>query len=109
MSEAKSPVVERVARKSGDRLRLRGHVGVAQARNLRDAALASLATGRKITVDATDVEYVDPAAAQVLLALQLSCRSKGTALAWQGPGDSVRENLVKFGLGSALEGVEASR
>ena len=108
MSEAK-PVVERVARKSGDRICLNGNVGVANARVLRDAALASLATGRKLTVDARQVTWVDPAAAQVLLALQLSCRSRGVALAWQGPPDDVRARLEKYGLGTALASVEAAR
>lgn len=109
MREASNPVVERVARSSGEWLRLRGHVGVAHAKHLRDAALASLATGHTITVDATEAEYVDPAVAQVLLALQRSCRSKGTALAWQGPADTVRTNLAKFGLASALAGVDVPR
>ncbi len=108
MSESR-PVVERVARKSGDRIRLSGHVGVANARALREAALASLTSGRKLTVDAREATWVDPAAAQVLLALQLSCRARNVTLAWQGPPDDVRTRLGRYGLDGVLASVEAAR
>lgn len=109
MSDGKGHAVERVARKTGDRLRLRGHVTVAHAKALRDAALASLEAGRKITVDATEATSLDAASAQVLLALQLSCRSRGTVLAWQGLSDDARSTLAKFGLEAALQPVEPAR
>jgi anti-anti-sigma regulatory factor len=109
MSETNRPVVERVSRKTGDRLRLTGAVTAVNARVLRDAALASLQSGKPITVDAEGATYLDAAVAQVLIALRRSCLEGGVALQWKGPAPSARDLLVTWGLGMALEPVEAAR
>ena len=109
MKDTKNAAVQRVPRKAGDRLKLGARITAVHAKALHAAAGVALATGRKITIEANETEYIDPAAAQVLLALQLSCRSKGVPLAWNGPAPAARESLERFGLGAALAPVEPTR
>jgi anti-anti-sigma factor len=88
----------------GDRavLHLEGAVGVAQAKRLHALALELAGAGRTVDVRCEHLQYLDCAAAQVLLALSQSLKSRGAEMAVQNLPDSVQQTLRHAGLASAF-------
>ena len=89
---------------SGDRavLHLEGVVGVAQAKRLHALALKLAGAGQTVDVRCEHLQYLDCAAAQVLLALSQSLRSRGAELAVRHLPDSVQQTLRHAGLAAAF-------
>jgi anti-anti-sigma regulatory factor len=66
---------------------LHGSANLATAHAVRDAAVRALASGRDVTVACGEVEYLDTAVLQVLLALKAALGGYGRTLALEGVTD----------------------
>ncbi len=83
-------------------LHLEGVVGVAQARRLHQLAVRLAGPGRTVTVCCDHLQYLDCAAAQVLLALHASLKSHGAAVVLRNLPDSAQQTLRHAGLANAF-------
>lgn len=85
-------------------LRLEGVVNAAQARRLKEEALAVLAGSGPVTLDLARAEYLDGAAMQVLLALQAGLAAKGREFHVVAMAPSIEDTLRLAGLAGLLDG-----
>jgi anti-anti-sigma factor len=84
------------------RLCLEGVINAAQARRLREEALAALAGSGPVTLDLARAEYLDGAALQVLLALDKELVTRGRSLRVVAMAPSVEDTLRVVGLRGAI-------
>jgi anti-anti-sigma regulatory factor len=83
-------------------LRLDARVTIAQAADLHRALAARVADGGPIVLDGTAVREIDTAILQLLASLWRTTRERGTACAWQGTSDVLRNTAALIGVAEAL-------
>lgn len=70
---------------------------------LRTDLIEHLETNRPVIIDATRLERIDTAGAQLLAAFAIDCLERGTAFAWK-PRPAVLEEAIRLlGLGALME------
>ncbi len=85
-------------------LRLNGSFGVAEAEELRRAAIELSGRETDLHVDWSEVTQVDVSIVQVLCALRAAVNGSGRSISISPPGEAVLGYLQSAGLLSALEG-----
>lgn len=95
--------VEVISGKGHKVLHLRGSVGIANGRMLRDAAL-KMAVGptgadasHRVHIDMSDLQGVDVAAIQILAAMDAECVRRGRTIEVAGLRDAVRQQWIRAG------------
>jgi anti-anti-sigma regulatory factor len=83
-------------------LRLEARVTIAQAADLHRTLAARVADGGPIVLDGTAVQEIDTAILQLLASLWRTTRERGTACAWQGTSDALRNTAALIGVAEAL-------
>ncbi len=73
-------------------------VDLASASSLREQLLAALAAGGPVTLRCADVERIDTAGAQVLLAFLADLAAKGSKPEWRDVGPAARASVARLGL-----------
>jgi anti-anti-sigma factor len=91
---------------SGD-LRIRGTVDVSVAQELLEAARGASLSTTPISVDCTELERLDTATVQILVALCRKQQARGASVRLKGVSPAVRAFLELLGATSALP-LEAS-
>lgn len=87
---------------AGLAVQLSGSLTIYQARDLQAALLEAFRQGTAIAADLADVQEIDAAGLQLLVALARSCSSVGLALQFTGPSPAVIEALHWSGLAGEL-------
>lgn len=70
---------------------------------LRNDLIAHLAANKPIIIDATRVERIDAAGAQLLVAFAIDCLVQGVAFAWKQRPAALDEAIRLLGLGALME------
>ena len=70
---------------------------------LRNDLIAYLAANKPIIIDATRVERIDAAGAQLLVAFAIDCLVQGVAFAWKQRPAALDEAIRLLGLGALME------
>jgi phospholipid transport system transporter-binding protein len=83
-------------------VRLEARVTIAQAADLHRTLAARVADGGPIVLDGTAVQEIDTAILQLLASLWRTTRERGTACAWQGTSDVLRNTAARIGVAEAL-------
>lgn len=94
--------IERHRGEAGLALQLSGSFTIYQARDLQAALLNAFQQGTAISVDLADVQEIDAAGLQLLVALARSCAAAGLALQFNSPSPAVAEALRWSGLAGEL-------
>jgi anti-anti-sigma regulatory factor len=79
-------------------LMLRDRVTIADAGDLHAEALLAARCGDNVRVDASALQLLDTAAAQVLIALQRALATGGHQLEWTGLAEAPARHLTRGGL-----------
>lgn len=77
-------------------------LGMAQVAELRARLIAALNQGTAVLLRASDVEQADTAALQLLLAYWQDAASRGIAVRWEAPSQTLRQTACLLGLGPHL-------
>jgi anti-anti-sigma regulatory factor len=83
-------------------LRLDARVTIAQAADLHRTLAARVMDGGPIVLDGTAVQEIDTAILQLLASLWRTTRERGTACAWQGTSDVLRNTATLIGVAEVL-------
>lgn len=94
--------IERQRGEAGLALHLSGSLTIYQARDLQTALLDAFRQGTAISADLAEVQEIDAAGLQLLVALARSCRHAGLALQFNSPSPAVAEALRWSGLAAEL-------
>ncbi|MDQ8153731.1 MAG: STAS domain-containing protein [Gemmatimonadota bacterium] len=77
---------------------LRDRVTIADAGDLHAEALRAAGCGTNVRIDASELQLLDTAAAQVLIALQGALATRGHQLEWSGIAEAPARHLARGGL-----------
>ena len=94
--------IEQQRGEAGLAMQLSGSLTIYQARDLRTALLDAFRQGTAIAADLADVQEIDAAGLQLLVALARSCSGVGLALQFTHPSPAVTEALRWSGLAAEL-------
>lgn len=77
-------------------------LGMAQVAELRARLVAALGQGKPVVLRAVDVEQVDTAALQLLLAYWQDTKGRGVPAQWEAASPALRQAARLLGLGGHL-------
>ena len=75
----------------------------AQGGELKAELLASLADGRPVVLDGSEVDRVDVSGVQLLVAFSVDCMEKGVQFTWHSRSRELGEAIRVAGVGALLE------
>jgi len=100
--ESQPAILVRPEDKGRQQLKLAGDVTVFHAAELHQASLGLVQHDADVDVHCQEVQSIDCAAIQVLLALQEAMAGRGRAIRLLNPSAELRETLVLAGLAGPL-------
>jgi anti-anti-sigma regulatory factor len=89
-------------------LRLAAACTIREAADLRGQLLSRLEAGQALQIDGSQVERIDTAGVQLLVAFAIDCMERGIVFAWSARSPALEDAVGQLGVAALLESPGAS-